>query len=548
MRLPANPSDPTQEERERHNKTHLPHRSWCAVCVQARAREDKHYKAVNAERELGLPRVSLDYGQLEDTVEGEAGVKVTYKKRFVVGRDRWSRFTFAHLVKCKGLGDDTVVKKLTKSVDKLGYRKMVLKTDGEPALVAVQAAVAKNRDQDTLCENPPAHDHQANGDAERAVGELKAQMGAVKIGLEARIQKEFDARWPIIEWMVSHAANLINCFLMGSDGKTAHYRVHHKFFKGVVMEMGEQIWARPVRENSWTIKNKNPKLKLSLKSSWIEATWVGFDDSTHEHLVVVPGTMGPALRVRTVRTRPPSERWSAKAIEEIRATPDVPNPRDESQRHIGTERNTKGMEVGAKPDNGVTMQDTEKAKDVRDFRITDAHLEEFGHTPGCAGCEAKRHGAARRMHNRTCRMRMESEIKKKRPEDPWLQRRDDRHVAWAEEYDRAEASRRKVIDPSYAYLGVPQEPEQQTETPRVELAAPSTSNEADAPPPMHESDSDDDMPVDLEYAASSDEEDADATARHPPEKNQRLFSLQCKTAGLQDRRPEGVQQARDPIH
>ena len=139
--------------------------------------------------------------------------------------------------------------------------------------------------------------------------------------------------------------------------------------------------------------------------------------------------MGPALRVRTVRTRPPSERWSAKAIEEFVATTDVPKFRDESQRHIETERNTKGMEVGAKPDNGVTMQDKEKMKDVRDCSITDAHLEEFGHTPGCAGCEAKRHGAVRRMHNRTCRMRMESEIKKKRPEDPWLQRRDDRHVA-----------------------------------------------------------------------------------------------------------------------
>ena len=81
---------------------------------------------------------------------------------------------------------------------------------------------------------------------------------------------------------------------------------------------------------------------------------------------------------------------------------------------------------------------------------------------------------------------------------------------------------------------MPQEPEQQTETPRVELAAPSTSNEADAPPPMHESDSDDDMPVDLEYEASSDEEDGDATARHPPEKKQILFSLQCKTAGQKE--------------
>ena len=74
------------------------------------------------------------------------------------------------------------------------------------------------------------------------------------------------------------------------------------------------------------------------------------------------------------------------------------------------------MEVRAKPDNGV--QDKEEMKDVWDFRLTAAHLQEFRHTPGCAGCEAKRHGAARRMHNQTCRMRMESEIKKKRPEDP----------------------------------------------------------------------------------------------------------------------------------
>ena len=48
IRLPSNPSDPSSEEKGRHNKTHLLHRSWCAVCVKARAREDKHYTAVSA--------------------------------------------------------------------------------------------------------------------------------------------------------------------------------------------------------------------------------------------------------------------------------------------------------------------------------------------------------------------------------------------------------------------------------------------------------------------------------------------------------------------
>ena len=69
MRLPRNPSDPTPEEREKHNKTNLPHRPWCAVCVSARGREDKHYTQTSKEMELGLPMIVLDYAQIEDAGE-----------------------------------------------------------------------------------------------------------------------------------------------------------------------------------------------------------------------------------------------------------------------------------------------------------------------------------------------------------------------------------------------------------------------------------------------------------------------------------------------
>ena len=71
----------------------------------------------------------------------------------------------------------------------MGYRKLVLKIDGEPALIAAQEAASRNRAHDTHSENPPAHDSQANGEAERAVAEVKAQMRAVKIGLESRIER-----------------------------------------------------------------------------------------------------------------------------------------------------------------------------------------------------------------------------------------------------------------------------------------------------------------------------------------------------------------------
>ena len=68
-------------------------------------------------------------------------------RRLLIGRDKWTKQVMAHLVRCKGLGDETIVKRVTQSVDELGYRKVVIKTDGEPALIAVQ---------ETLVENPPA--------------------------------------------------------------------------------------------------------------------------------------------------------------------------------------------------------------------------------------------------------------------------------------------------------------------------------------------------------------------------------------------------------
>ena len=99
---------------------------------------------------------------------------------------------------------------------------MIIKTDGE-AIVEVQVAVALARVHDTICENPIAYDPHANGGAERAVQDVKAQMRAIKIGFEMRLQAPVIPTWAIIEWMIPHAADLINRFFVGADGKTAYY-------------------------------------------------------------------------------------------------------------------------------------------------------------------------------------------------------------------------------------------------------------------------------------------------------------------------------------
>ena len=105
------------------------------------------------------------------------------------------------------------------------------------------------------------------------MAEVKAQMGAVKIGVLMRIKKTIDPRWAILEWMIPHSAELINRFLVGADGKTAHRRIYGKHFIGTVFEMGEQVWAKPTRASNWAKMGRNPKRKMSLKTNWLEGTW-----------------------------------------------------------------------------------------------------------------------------------------------------------------------------------------------------------------------------------------------------------------------------------
>ena len=79
------------------------------------------------------------------------------------------------------------------------------------------------------------------------MSEAKSQLRALKIGFEARLRSPVDVRWAIIEWIIPLASDLINKYLIGADGKTAHYRVHMRNFRGMAFECGEQVMAKPVR-------------------------------------------------------------------------------------------------------------------------------------------------------------------------------------------------------------------------------------------------------------------------------------------------------------
>ena len=84
------------------------------------------------------------------------------------------------------------------------------------------------------------------------------------------------------------------------------------------------------------------------------------------------------------------------------------------------ERHTQGVEFGAKPSRSAEAADAELLKTPREessqlprgFRIIEAHLEKFGYTPDCLGCEAG--------------------LRADNPETPALVWRDERHIKCAE--------------------------------------------------------------------------------------------------------------------
>ncbi len=176
-RTAPEPGEPTAEEIADHRVDHLPYRCWCAPCVEGRGYGEQHRQGP----EGAVPIISFDY--LIITKRGIFWRDATVEKsailiKIMVVKVSKSKYIGSHVVPVKGLGGDRyAAEKLRGDILWLGYSRVLLKSDNEPAILALLAAVLKALKVEVLDQaapdHPPPYDSRANGSVENAVRQMQ---------------------------------------------------------------------------------------------------------------------------------------------------------------------------------------------------------------------------------------------------------------------------------------------------------------------------------------------------------------------------------------
>ena len=128
---------------------------------------------------------------------------------------------------------DENVDRAVAGVRGLGYRgRVLIRTDGEPALVALRNAIIQALPEGATPIETPVAESASNGGIEGGVRIFKGLLRVHLAALERRIGAKFPTNHPVLTWLVEHVGDVISKYMVGVDGKTSY----------------ERLFGRPVRE------------------------------------------------------------------------------------------------------------------------------------------------------------------------------------------------------------------------------------------------------------------------------------------------------------
>ena len=383
-KLLRSPVQPTLEEIEEHESTgHVQHRTWCGHCMRARGLHEQH-SLVDKEgkNEHGVPILSADYFYMgrssTDAAEPESELPSLQVK------DEYTGFTWSSTVPAKG-PDAYAVNFTIQCIEETGYRRILFKSDNEPAIKSLKAMVKQSlKGVEVVMEESKTGDHPSNGSCESAVRETKRQVKAMKSSLEERLTSKIADRHPVLSWISRHANFLLSRFRVGRDGRTPYERSRGRRWKRPSIVFGERVWFQPLKSYQ---KGAYDGMK--------EGIYVGTHGRNGDALVM---TEEGVIKGGSLKRTPEDKRWSKEGFEKLCGTPW--NLRPQRAEDLDAAIRIELPEVGpgrlmpepADREAGMSRNLYVKKKDV-----------EGNFTPGCAGCNAIQVGLPVRSHSAECR-------------------------------------------------------------------------------------------------------------------------------------------------
>ena len=275
---------PTSKEIAEHMVNHLPYRAWCKHCIKGKAKGLPHRKiGEEMKSEETVPVVSFDYMFMDDDQKEheEKGMPI------LVAKDRKKKVVRARVVPQKGKHWYSI-KIASGIVDSLGYKRVVLKSDQEPAIMSLKEGVKNESGAEIVLEESPGYDSKGNGEIEQAVQLVQGQFRAMKDALESRYGVRFDGDHNCIPWLVAHASDSITRYHVYSDGRTGYQNWKGRPFNKECVEFGECIMYKPPGNTG----------KDKFENRWEEGVWLGVVDRTNE---VIVGTSEGVIKVKDVK-------------------------------------------------------------------------------------------------------------------------------------------------------------------------------------------------------------------------------------------------------
>ena len=299
-RATAAPKQPTQQEVQEHNLTHMPYRSWCPICVQGMGRSTSHLQQTSRK-----PIIQVDFAYLRGYEDQQAVAILT-------AIDIETGLCMATMLPDKQQLFDYASNCIQTFIYEIGRPNSILQSDNEPYLKALLQSVA-NKIGSISVRHSPAYSSQGQGSIERLHRTLFGQVRILKEQIRQCYNISITMKHPMTPCVIKHSAFLINTYLIHSDGHTSHVRRWKSDNKTPICEFGKTILYMVAGASK----------HQPLENRFFKGIWLLKDTTSGESYT---GIGGRVIKARTIRRQVMPYKHDQQLMDTINGTPWAAKP------------------------------------------------------------------------------------------------------------------------------------------------------------------------------------------------------------------------------